>query len=317
MAFQINSQSLFLTYSQCPLPYEDFVITILEHPILSTNDGYAISQELHADGNTHYHALFHFAKPIRTKNCRLFDLGQYHPNVQPVRSIKHVYDYVTKHGNVFEDLGTLAGRLKRNGTSWKDALAAETYEEACYIVETNYPRDWVLSGDRIRANLRHKFPDHVSAVPAPTYDNASFTNVTAPLLDWVRDELGGAHERKKSLILYGPSRTGKTSWARSLGSHLYMMGRLDPTLLLSKMDESFVIFDDFNCDDIPKNQLSSSWKSFLGCQSVVTLRELYRNPKMIEWKIPTIWICNQIPEFPDRDFVNLNCIFVHVTGSLY
>lgn len=319
MAFQVNSQTLFLTYSQINVDFPDFVHTIFDHACTTNCDGYAIGRESHEDGGTHYHVLLHYSAAVRTRNSRFFDLTfdnvGYHPNIQSVKSLRHAYDYVTKDGNVFEDLGAIASRLQRSGTTWRDALSAESYEEACSIVESHYPRDWILYGDRIRNNLRHTFPTITQAVLPAAYDTASFTNVPQQLTDWVRDELHGNHDRKKSLILYGESRTGKTCWARSLGPHLYQFGRLDPALCLNKMDEQFVIFDDF--PDNFDNQLSCSWKSFLGCQAALTLRELYRPPKMVNWSIPCIWICNKLPTFPDNDFITVNAIFVRINSRLY
>ena len=49
------------------------------------------------------------------------------------------------------------------------------------------------------------------------YSPESFKFTTAEMKQWVEEELPKRWNRPKTLILWGPSRTGKTEWARSLG----------------------------------------------------------------------------------------------------
>ena len=60
----------------------------------------------------------------------------------------------------------------------------------------------------------------------------------------------------KTLVVWGPSRTGKTAWARSLGHHSYM----NSTWNQDAIDEGckYIIFDDIPFDTF------RTWKGFLG-----------------------------------------------------
>jgi hypothetical protein len=58
------------------------------------------------------------------------------------------------------------------------------------------------------------------------------------------------------LVVWGRSRTGKTSWARSLGSHCYLASAWN----IDEIDEDkdYVIFDDINFETF------MTWQAFFG-----------------------------------------------------
>ncbi|ORX47108.1 hypothetical protein BCR36DRAFT_371905 [Piromyces finnis] len=78
----------------------------------------------------------------------------------------------------------------------------------------------------------------------------------------------GEWPRPNSLILVGPSRSGKTEWARSLGQHMYFNNLLN----LDDWDESadYIVLDDFS-SDITK--FLPSLKCFFGGQKEFTLTD--------------------------------------------
>lgn len=43
--------------------------------------GAVVAEERHQDGNKHFHAYILYEKKIDTKNCRLYDFKNHHPNV--------------------------------------------------------------------------------------------------------------------------------------------------------------------------------------------------------------------------------------------
>jgi len=87
-------------------------------------------------------------------------------------------------------------------------------------------------------------------------------------------------DRPRSLVLIGASRTGKTSWARSLGPHIYWAGFID----ISRFDVSatYVIFDDFDFKFMPNK------KQWLGCQKEFVITDKYRKKFSISWGKPCI-----------------------------
>ena len=75
-----------------------------------------------------------------------------------------------------------------------------------------------------------------------------------------------------SLILWGPTKLGKTIWARSLGNHSYFntvinFDQYDP-------DCDYAIFD-----DIGGFKFFPSYKAWLGCQEEFDVNEKYKRKK--------------------------------------
>lgn len=122
--------------------------------------------------------------------------------------------------------------------------------------------------------------------------------------------------RGKSLVLYGPTRTGKTQWARSLGRHCYHNGQFNPDI--HSDGAQYAIFDDlkggFKC--------WPSYKQWLGQQKEFTITGKYFPLKTITWGKPCIYIANvdprmQVDESLDLDWLDGNCVFIHVENPLY
>lgn len=126
--------------------------------------------------------------------------------------------------------------------------------------------------------------------------------------------------RVKSLVLWGRSRTGKTTWARSLGSHVYCIGLVSGTECAKGINAEYAVFDDI------RGGLGffHGYKEWLGAQPHVPIKELYREPRYMRWNKPSIWICNKDPRLeayppnatPDWEWMEDNVDFIEVTGPL-
>lgn len=122
-----------------------------------------------------------------------------------------------------------------------------------------------------------------------------------------------------SLVLYGDSRTGKTLWARSLGTHVYSVGMVSGSELkkASNDDVKYAVFDDIRGGI----KFFPAFKEWLGAQTYVTVKELYREPKLVRWGKPSIWISNDDPrhvmDAGDVSWLNSNCIFVEVSSPIF
>nr|QIK02123.1 putative C1:C2-like protein [Mulberry mosaic dwarf associated virus] len=109
---------------------------------------------------------------------------------------------------------------------------------------------------------------------------------------YVQQEPESKPDRPISLYICGPTRSGKTQWARSLGRHNYFTGSL-----------SFLDYDDFALynviDDIEYEKISTSWfKSLLGAQKDIILKGKYMKDFRISGGIPCIVLVNE-----DMDWV--------------
>lgn len=123
--------------------------------------------------------------------------------------------------------------------------------------------------------------------------------------------------RCMSLCIYGESRLGKTLWARSLGSHIYCVGLLSGEECLRASEVDYAIFDDIRGGI----KFFPSFKEWLGCQAWVSVKCLYREPKLVQWGKPSIWISNTDPRNEmlqaDVDWMDKNCIFVCVDSPIF
>lgn len=63
-----------------------------------------------------------------------------------------------------------------------------------------------------------------------------------------------------------------------------------------------------------------SFKQWLGCQHQFQVKRLYRDPELIQWGKPSIWVANTDPRDDvsesDSQWLEGNCVFVHVHSSL-
>lgn len=119
-------------------------------------------------------------------------------------------------------------------------------------------------------------------------------------------------DRPLSLFLHGPSRTGKTTWARTLTPNSWYFGGLF-NLEKCKYPVELAIFD-----DVDWGSFRFFYKFWLGAQKEFEVTDKYRKKQTIYWGNPTIYICNTLPEFSvaEREWLDVNVLFYHVTESL-
>lgn len=101
--------------------------------------------------------------------------------------------------------------------------------------------------------------------------------------------------RTISLILEGPSKTGKTLWARSLGPHNYYMGHMD----LGNHDDDawYNVIDDIN------PHFLKHWREFIGGQHNWQSNCKYSKPKKIKGGVPSIILCNDGPDSSYKEYL--------------
>lgn len=121
----------------------------------------------------------------------------------------------------------------------------------------------------------------------------------------------------KSLCLYGESQTGKTLWARSHGPHIYCIGLVSGKECAKALDVDYAVFDDIRGG----MKFFHAYKEWLGCQAYVTVKELYKEARAVEWKKPSVWLSNSDPRLDmmqvDIDWMEKNCIFVECNEPIF
>nr|UZC49254.1 C1:C2 [Paper mulberry leaf curling associated virus 2] len=309
-AFRFKAKNIFLTYPNCTLHKND-VSTQLKVILHHHNITYIlVCQETHASGEPHVHAMIQLDKQFETRNCRFFDiyLGpthpeqgptvRYHPNIEPLHSPAASQKYLKKSGNFYED-GTFNNKKrspsKNPNAIWKDILdTSTTVQDFLEKVKEQRPQDFVLRWPAISSFAN----DHYKRVVEPFFPAfTEFNNLPPHIQEWANDNILFDPENKPnrpiSLYICGPSRSGKTCWARSLGLHNYFTGQLK--------------FHDYNdhalynvIDDIHYTKISTEiMKSLVGCQQNVTVNIKYKPDRTIKGGIPTIILCN-----PDMDWLS-------------
>lgn len=225
MPYRLQAKNILLTYSQ--VDNEDVFVrnpsAHFEHccSVWGPIDVYRLGRELHQDGGTHFHAFIGTSDRCSTRNARLFDFDGYHPNVRAIRTTPgKAFDYAGKHNDVIYEFGQKPGgdRAPGNGRDgpWRDALASGSKEAFLDCLRDNAPRDYVLYHEAILRFVERQFKEEPPEYSSPVFE----TDRIDALVRWVNQaNLGGQQwgGRPRSLILWGPTRTGKTVWARSLG----------------------------------------------------------------------------------------------------
>nr|QTE03573.1 MAG: replication-associated protein [Tarsiger cyanurus CRESS-DNA-virus sp.] len=193
------------------------------------------------------------------------------------------------------------------------ASAAETAtssSEYLGMIADGDPKGFAKSFCNIKAAANHLFPEEIfPPYIAPKWCNKAW-DIPAALSQWVREELP-KQDRPKCLVLVGPSRLGKTQWARSLGRHMYWRG----TTNVTKWDSAakYLIFDDIEWQFIPQK------KSLLTCMGAATVTDKYKGKKDIMVDKPAIVLCNEfdIDSIPESAYWRKNLCIVNVTEPLF
>lgn len=210
------------------------------------------------------------------------------------------WGHLIERGNEEEENLPRAERVCRR------ALQADRRETALEIIEQGAPSLLFRSFFGIQALLQQRFPERETPfVYKPHYA----WNLPQALADWTRVEYRKS-ERAKCLILVGPSRLGKTNWARSLGPHMFWRGQVN----YGAWDQraKYIVIDDIEWKFIPQK------KSILTQMGDITLTDKYVKKKNVCNDKPAIVLTNDMPNF-ENDYIywNLNSVVVLISEPLF
>jgi hypothetical protein len=315
--FRIRAQRFLLTYSNLP---EEFDWDALGPSIkaLSEKSKYVVvSREIApTTGLPHAHVFIDFGLTYIVNSPDEFDYDNHHPNIEGIRVTPHkAADYVKKDGDIIYEWGTPPDKPKSKETKddiWKGIMdKVTTADEFIERALKRAPRDTILHFSQIQAFAQHRYGDK-----APEYDGADVTphyDRYPQLKSWVEDQLHAEREpgeRPTNLCLYGETRTGKTTWARSLGRHTYFAALFDLRTL--DEDADYMVLDDL----VDGFKTLPEWKFWMGGQLEAVINDKYCKKKRVRWGKPCIFLANDDPRDAlnegDRRWVEANCMFVHV-----
>lgn len=114
----------------------------------------------------------------------------------------------------------------------------------------------------------------------------------------------------------GPSRIGKTTWARSLGHHIYWNSSIN----INDWNENatYLVMDDMDINYLPNR------KAWFGSQKTFTVTDKYKPKQTITFGKPLIWVNNIYPNLKETneniewcEWLNLNSIKCVIKKSLF
>jgi len=328
--FRFNARSAFLTYPRSgnitPAELGQFLLSLKPTKYVH------VAREIHQDGGYHLHALVQWVEKFHTRTERAFDFQGRHPNIVSPRDLPATVRYITKDVTD-ENKDTeqfVQGALDidhKSNTFWEAARDANTYQEVIDNCSAASARDFILNHDKILQYARSKL------IPASDYatpDGYRF-NIDPRIQTWLDDEfdkevcfhisaslsyyviLTSFQDRPKSLIVIGPSRIGKTVWARSLGEHIYWGGMT--SLDTFNAAARYLIMDDIPFEFVPNK------KQWFGAQKTFIATDKYRKKTLVTFGKPLIYLVN-----PDDDptshilwnqwFID-NTVVIRVNTSFY
>lgn len=194
-----------LTYAQVPGPEADGFANGLADVFTSERVAaqYVIGRERHADGGIHFHCFLDFGRKFSSRDTRIFDLGERHPNIERVgRTPRRAYDYAIKDGDIvgrtegYEGPSDHAtrGEQGERGSDWSRIVSAETRDEFFVLLGELQPRALACSFVSLSRFADWKY----RPTPAPYQhpEDWCFDLERYPiLLDWVDESLRGGDER--------------------------------------------------------------------------------------------------------------------------
>lgn len=281
MPFKFDAKCCFLTYAQVS---EELLANDIIHHLqrLCPIKWARIAAERHEDGGKHFHVVCQFERRFQSRDARVFDVGQFHPNIQRTRSAKHALQYVAKDGE-FTDIGPVPGNA--TDINWVELAATST--RADFMAEA------------FRAGLTQAWAREFWELGS-SKQASEIGDSYEPNLEWECQQLRNqALPENSSAVLLGPSGCGKSAWAKRVAPKPALWVRHLDVLRMFRPDyHKSIIFDDMRFTHMPlQAQIhivdvvdDSQIHCRYGCATI---------PK----KTPKIFTCNEEP-FQEHEAIN-------------
>jgi len=216
-----QGKNFFLTYSQCPLDFNDVAAHLVSLKLARTYhlSSFVGCTELHEDGLPHLHFTLIFKRRCDIRNARVFDVEGFHPNFGPCTNLGKSINYTNKEAHKFNRPHNVLWYPDEE-TVRADAGGANAHD-CDDLAALCAQKDW---GEWLQYMHSHKVQyaigkaiwedvhrDDTEDVTEEWHDRTDVPSV----FDCVSPELL-AYEFDRSRynhILWGHTSTGKTSWA--------------------------------------------------------------------------------------------------------
>ncbi|QBO56213.1 replication-associated protein [Maize streak dwarfing virus] len=303
--FAFKCANVFLTYSRCNLTPQEAGEHLWDLARPWTPAYICVSAELHQDGTPHLHALLQSIRPITTRDPLFFDMQMYHPNIKAARSSNRTRDYILKNPiSTFErgtfiprggmDPGSSAGNTRpatRDQRMKEIMNSSTTKSEYLSAIQTAFPFEWATKLHHFEYSAERLFPTAASPFIPPSIPSPPDLMCHERIEEWQSENLfqgdaSARQHRPRSLYIVGPTRTGKTTWARSIEPlrHNYWQFTID--FLRYNNEARYNVLDDIPFKFCP------CWKQLVGGQKDYTVNPKYARKTQIKGGIPSIILVN-------------------------
>uniref|UniRef100_A0A8A4XCG0 Replication-associated protein n=1 Tax=Phylloscopus Genomoviridae sp. TaxID=2814989 RepID=A0A8A4XCG0_9VIRU len=287
-SFICNARYFLVTYAQCADLSEWDVLDRFS----SLGAECIIGRELHEDGGLHLHVFADFGRKFRSRKSDIFDVDGRHPNIEPSKGTPEKgYDYAIKDGDIVAgglERPEVRVRTRKNFDTWSAIAGAKNRDEFWELCEELDPKSMCVAFGQLQ-----KF------------------------CDWRFAEVPSEYESPGGVEFVGGDVDGRDDWVSESGL------RLDEPLIVSGEEcmkaphVKYAIFDDIRGG----MKFFPAFKEWLGGQQTISVKRLYRDPKLVEWGKPSIWISNDDPrlvmEASDVSWLEQNARFIEVNEAIF
>ncbi|ACY08853.1 RepA [Saccharum streak virus] len=333
-SFRHRNANTFLTYSKCSLDPEILGLSLWSKLAPWTPAYILVAREAHQDGTWHCHALAQSVRPVTTSDPRFFDVNEYHPNIQSAKSVDRVREYILKDPLCQWEKGTFVPRKKpfvpqigesSNTRASKDDIVRDIIQhstnkhEYLSMLQKELPYEWATKLQYFEYSANKLFPEIAEPYTNPHPPTQPDLHCYERIEEWLNFNVYQVQPqeagRARSLYIVGPTRTGKSTWARSLGRHNYWQNNVD----WSSYDEEAVLNV---IDDIPF-KYCPCWKQLVGCQKNYVVNPKYgKKKKVAKRSIPAVILANEDEDWlrdmtpAQRDYMEANCeVYIMSSGE--
>lgn len=318
--FRFNARHVALTYPQCGDLKSEEVLRFFQSQ-WGVKEYYIRRCEHDADHEGwHIHAYIMFPKKINVRGNDVFDVMGHHPHVDSIKGSRNGWLRYMRDENVGEEPLKNIDVMRMKNEWAKEALkiGEETgdVEKVMEFLKDTEPQRLIMSYGQIKANLELMIrrPQSFTAdyYPQGVTADEPMRHCKQTILDWYHDNVRRGHtqDRFKLLVLVGPARVGKTQLARSLdpGHHAYFDGKFTASSI--RHDDNYWVFDDCNFEYIENKKALLTGN----CCKRAAIEGKWMPRHSIDVK-PSIWCCNEQPNFDQWWFANT--VIVHIPSDLY
>lgn len=215
--FRVNAKGFFLTFPQTTTTKESAFENLRASPEWERLKWCVISQETHADGNTHLHVILYYQRKRDIRSPLFFDfIANSHGNVQALRSVYNAIKYLHKEDKnpIAHGIDCTAVLKRQSGqAAW---VAQQIVEGNSTIAGLLVEESGFMLMNLKRVEYFHQAFTRATSLSRPkepvTFELSQGGIESASIVQWLRDNIRQTRAFKQNqLWISSPPNHGKTS----------------------------------------------------------------------------------------------------------